>query len=61
MDGKYSLNPGWQIRWKNSIYGILGHLLYLFNHEGNQLDCGYRLDMLVENKIFLESKSIDKL
>ena len=30
-------------------------------YKGVQLDGGYRLDLLVENKIILEIKSIDKL
>lgn len=30
-------------------------------YRGLQLDCGYRLDLLVEDKIILELKSVDRL
>ena len=30
-------------------------------YKGKHLDCGYRLDILVENEIILELKSIEKL
>jgi len=30
-------------------------------YKDTRLDCGYRIDMLVENKILLELKSIDTL
>lgn len=30
-------------------------------YQGVHLDCGYRLDLVVENKIILELKSIEKL
>ncbi|NLP12278.1 GxxExxY protein, partial [bacterium] len=29
--------------------------------KGIQLDCGYRLDLFVENRLILEIKSVDKL
>ena len=29
--------------------------------EGVQLDCGYRIDILVENKLVLELKTVEKL
>lgn len=29
--------------------------------EGIKLDCGYRMDILVENKLVLELKSVEKL
>ena len=31
------------------------------NYKGKKLDCGYRLDMVVENAIILELKSCDKI
>ncbi|OQK15816.1 GxxExxY protein [Methyloprofundus sedimenti] len=31
------------------------------NYKGIQLDCGYRLDLLVEDKIILELKSVEQL
>lgn len=31
------------------------------NYKGIALDCGYRLDFLVENKLIVELKSTDKL
>jgi GxxExxY protein len=31
------------------------------NYDGNQLDAGYRLDMLVENLIVIENKSVEQL
>jgi GxxExxY protein len=31
------------------------------NYKGVVLDCGYRLDLLVENKLIIELKSVDKL
>lgn len=31
------------------------------NYKGTALECGYRLDLLVENKLIVELKSIDKL
>ena len=31
------------------------------NYKGVVLDCGYRLDLVVENKIIIELKSVDKL
>ena len=31
------------------------------SYKGIQLDCGYRLDLLVENRLILEIKSVDKL
>ena len=30
-------------------------------YKGTQLDCGYRLDLLVEDELILELKSVDKL
>jgi GxxExxY protein len=30
-------------------------------YEGVNLDCGYRIDLLVENKIVVELKSVEKL
>jgi GxxExxY protein len=30
-------------------------------YEGNKLDCGYRLDIVVENAIVLELKSCEKI
>ena len=31
------------------------------NYKGVVLDCGYRLDLVVENKLIVELKSVDKL
>jgi len=31
------------------------------NYKGLRLDCGYRVDILVENQIILELKSVDHL
>jgi GxxExxY protein len=31
------------------------------NYKGTKIDCGYRLDLLVENKVIVELKSVDKL
>ena len=31
------------------------------NYKGCRLDCGYRIDILVENEIILEIKSIERL
>ena len=31
------------------------------NYKGNKLDCGYRLDLLVENQVVVEFKAIEKL
>jgi len=31
------------------------------NYKGTALECGYRLDFLVENKLIVELKSVDKL
>jgi len=31
------------------------------SYKGIQLDCGYRLDLFVEDRIILEIKSVDKL
>ncbi|RLB83491.1 MAG: GxxExxY protein [Deltaproteobacteria bacterium] len=31
------------------------------NYKGKRLDCGYRLDIVVENAIILELKSCDKI
>ena len=31
------------------------------NYKGCQLDCGYRIDILIENEIILELKSIERL
>lgn len=31
------------------------------NYKGVHLDCGYRLDFLVENSLVLELKAVDKL
>lgn len=30
-------------------------------YKGLKLDCGYRLDLLIENQVVLEIKSVDKL
>ncbi len=30
-------------------------------YKGLQLDCGYRLDFLVENEVVVELKSVDKV
>ena len=31
------------------------------NYKGNSLDCGYRLDILVDNQIVLELKSVERI
>ena len=31
------------------------------NYKGTKIDCGYRLDLIVENKVIVELKSVDKL
>jgi GxxExxY protein len=31
------------------------------NYKGRYLDCGYRLDLLVEDKIIVELKSVESL
>ena len=31
------------------------------NYKGTQLDCGYKLDLLVEGSIVIEIKSVEKL
>jgi GxxExxY protein len=31
------------------------------NYNGVKLDCGYRVDLLVDNKIIVELKSVDKV
>ena len=31
------------------------------NYKGNKLDAGYRLDLVIENKIIMELKSVEKL
>jgi GxxExxY protein len=31
------------------------------NYNGVKLDCGYRVDLLVDNKIIIELKSVDKV
>ena len=33
----------------------------LVRYKGVQLDCGYRLDFLVDNKVILELKTMDEL
>jgi GxxExxY protein len=30
-------------------------------YKGEKIDCGYRMDLLVENKVIIELKSIDSL
>lgn len=29
--------------------------------KGNKIDCGYRIDLLVENRVILEIKAVDRL
>jgi GxxExxY protein len=31
------------------------------NYKGQSIDCGYRIDLLVENRVVLEIKAVDKL
>ena len=31
------------------------------NYNGVKLDCGYRVDLLIDNKIIVELKSVDKI
>ena len=31
------------------------------NYKDVQIDCGYRIDILVENKLIVELKSVDKV
>jgi GxxExxY protein len=31
------------------------------NYKGTELECGYRLDLLIEDKLIVELKSVDKL
>ncbi len=31
------------------------------NYKGTNLDCGYRIDLLIENEVIIELKSIKKL
>lgn len=31
------------------------------NYKGNELDCGYRADIVVEDKLIIELKALDKI
>jgi len=45
----------------------INHIIFKIEHplpvkyKGIQLDCGYRLDLLIEDEIILELKSVDQL
>jgi len=36
-------------------------VLLPINYKGNEIDAGYRLDILIPNKLIIELKSVDKL
>jgi GxxExxY protein len=42
------------------LYFVRQQLLPV-NYKGVTLECGYRLDFMVENKLIVELKSVDKL
>jgi GxxExxY protein len=46
-----------------SLRGIsFAHQLLLpLNYKGMALDCGYRVDLLIEGRLLIELKSVDKL
>jgi GxxExxY protein len=44
----------------NGIAFLLQHPLPV-NYKGIRLDCGYRLDVLVENELIIELKSVDQI
>lgn len=46
--------------FKNGLYAEKEKPLPLI-YEGIKLDCGYRLDIVVENKLVLELKSVENL
>lgn len=46
------LQGGLKVEWQKAIP---------IQYKNIQLDCGYRLDLLVEEKIILEIKSVDEL
>jgi len=39
----------------------LTQALLPINYKGNEIDAGYRLDVLIPNKLIIELKSVDKL
>ena len=44
----------------NNINFILQHPLPVI-YKGVKLDCGYRVDILVENKLIIELKSVEEI
>ncbi len=44
----------------NGIHFVLQHPLPV-DYKGIRLDCGYRVDVLVQNEIILELKSVEQL
>ena len=45
---------------KSDIFFKLQHTLPV-KYKEIKLDCGYRIDMLIENKIIIELKSVDSI
>jgi GxxExxY protein len=65
-----TLGPGLlESAYEESLCWELTHQQVLFerqkllplNYKGHTLDCGYRLDILVDNQIILELKSIERI
>jgi GxxExxY protein len=40
---------------------VLCEVVYSLNYEGLQVDVGYRIDMLVEDQIVIESKTVERI
>lgn len=65
-----TLGPGLlESAYEESLCWELAHQQVLFerqkllplNYKGHALDCGYRLDILVDNQIVLELKSVERI
>jgi GxxExxY protein len=40
---------------------VLCEVAYSLNYEGLKVDAGYRIDMLVEDQIVIESKTVERI
>jgi len=51
----------WPMSYNSEVYPSKRQKLLPLVYKGKQLDCGYRLDLVVQNTIILELKSCDAI
>lgn len=59
LESSYEQCAGYEFTLARLAFAVQVPLPVLY--KGVQVDCGYRIDMLVENRIILEFKSVEQL